>query len=145
MHTFSVRHRVAFSDTDMAGIVHFSNYFKYMELVEHAFFRELGYSIVGGVDEYDVHWPRVHASFDYRAPLFFEDQIQINLTVLEQRSKTLKYRIDIDKLRGEAEPQRVASGELVVCCTVSAPEGGMRSVEIPASFAAKLRAGVQDN
>ena len=34
------------TDTDMAGIVHFSNFFRYMERVEHAFFRSLGFSIV---------------------------------------------------------------------------------------------------
>ena len=37
---------VEFSETDMAGIVHFSNYCKYMEAAEHRFFRSIGYSIV---------------------------------------------------------------------------------------------------
>jgi YbgC/YbaW family acyl-CoA thioester hydrolase len=39
-------HRVEFTDTDMAGIVHFSSFFRYMEVTEHAFFRSLGFSIV---------------------------------------------------------------------------------------------------
>ena len=33
--------------TDMAGIVHFSNFYKWMEQCEHEFFRSLGLSIVG--------------------------------------------------------------------------------------------------
>jgi hypothetical protein len=45
-HRFTCTERVQFSDTDMAGIVHFSNFFRYMERVEHAFFRSLGFSIV---------------------------------------------------------------------------------------------------
>jgi hypothetical protein len=35
---FEITERVQFSETDMAGIVHFSNFFRYMERVEHAFF-----------------------------------------------------------------------------------------------------------
>jgi len=30
----------------MAGVVHFSNYFRWMEIVEHAFFRSLGLSVM---------------------------------------------------------------------------------------------------
>jgi acyl-CoA thioesterase FadM len=40
--TFSINRRVQFAETDMAGIVHFSNYFRWMEEVEHAFFRSVG-------------------------------------------------------------------------------------------------------
>ena len=43
---FTVRRRVEFSETDMAGIVHYSNFFRYMETVEHAFYRSLGFSVV---------------------------------------------------------------------------------------------------
>jgi acyl-CoA thioesterase FadM len=85
-----------------------------------------------------VHWPRVHADFDYHAPLFFEDEIDIKLLVMEKRTKTLKYKIIIEKTKPKGEPQRVATGHLVVCCTVSLAEGGMRGVAIPPSFAAKI-------
>ena len=43
---FKVVRRVEFSETDMAGIVHYSNFFRYMETAEHGFFRRLGYSVV---------------------------------------------------------------------------------------------------
>ena len=36
---FKVVRRVEFSETDMAGIVHYSNFFRYMEAAEHGFFR----------------------------------------------------------------------------------------------------------
>ena len=42
---FKLRRQVEFSDTDMAGIMHFSNFFRFMEAAEHAFFRSLGFSI----------------------------------------------------------------------------------------------------
>ena len=40
-HEFTITRRVEFSETDMAGIVHFSNFCRYMEHAEHAFFRSL--------------------------------------------------------------------------------------------------------
>ena len=42
---FSIPRRVQFSETDMAGIAHFSNFFRMMEEVEHAFFRSVGLSV----------------------------------------------------------------------------------------------------
>ena len=42
---FVYRRRILFHETDLAGIVHFSNFFKYMEEAEHAFVRSIGLSI----------------------------------------------------------------------------------------------------
>ena len=36
---FRTTRLVEFGDTDMAGIVHFANFFRYMESAEHAFLR----------------------------------------------------------------------------------------------------------
>ena len=44
-HSFSMTRSVTFAETDMAGILHFSNYFRYMEEAEHAFFRSLGFRV----------------------------------------------------------------------------------------------------
>ena len=44
--SFQTHRRVEFCETDMAGIVHFSNFYKWMEQAEHEFFRSLGLSIV---------------------------------------------------------------------------------------------------
>ena len=80
---------VEFSETDMAGIVHFSNYCKYMEAAEHRFFRSIGYSIVADQTDPQVGWPRVQVEFDYKKPLRFEDEIEIHLLV-EDCEKRLK-------------------------------------------------------
>ena len=42
--------RVEFAETDMAGIVHFSNFFRMMEATEHAFFRSLGGAFIVAYD-----------------------------------------------------------------------------------------------
>ncbi len=46
-YEFKLTRRVEFAETDMAGIVHFANFFRMMESTEHAFFRSLGFTIHG--------------------------------------------------------------------------------------------------
>ena len=62
-YEFRILRRVEFSETDMAGIVHYSNFFRYMESAEHAFFRSLGLSVVDRPEHAPegerVGWPRV--------------------------------------------------------------------------------------
>ena len=41
-YEFEVTRHVEFSETDMAGVMHFSNFFRFMEAAEHGFFRSLG-------------------------------------------------------------------------------------------------------
>jgi len=68
---FKAIRRVEFSETDMAGIVHYSNFFRYMETAEQGYFRLLGYSVVMNHSATPVGWPRVHAECDYSRPLRF--------------------------------------------------------------------------
>ena len=42
---FRLKRRVHFYETDAAGIVHFSTYFRYMEEAEHALWRDAGLTI----------------------------------------------------------------------------------------------------
>ena len=72
-YEFKLVRRVEFFETDMVGIVHYSNFFRYMETAEHAFFRSLGISVVTRQVDPPVGWPRVHADCEYRQPLHFED------------------------------------------------------------------------
>ena len=60
---FATTRRVEFADTDMAGIVHFSNYLRYMEMAEHDFLRSIGFSVNGTIEGRHVGWPRVHADW----------------------------------------------------------------------------------
>ena len=65
-HEFKTTRRIEFAETDLAGIVHFSNFFRMMEAAEHAFFRSLGFSIHSYEDSVDpgnaIGRPRASAS-----------------------------------------------------------------------------------
>jgi acyl-CoA thioester hydrolase len=114
-YEFKAIRRVEFSDTDMAGIMHYSNFFRFMETAEHGFFRSLGFSIMTHNTDPPVGWPRVHAECDYKAPLHFEDEVEIHLFVSEKRSKSLSYVFKFTKLNA-TPPVEVARGGLTVVC-----------------------------
>mgnify|MGYP003578540793 CR=1 FL=1 len=76
----TLRRRVYFYECDGAGIVHFSNYFRYMEEAEHGLWRETGLSIAR--KDLGVGFPRVAASFEYHRPLRFEDEIDIQVRIV---------------------------------------------------------------
>lgn len=137
-YEFRMTHRVQFSETDMAGIVHFANFFRYMEATEHAFFRSLGFSIHTVEEGKTYGWPRVHAECDYKQPLRFEDLVEVHLRVREKKSKSLAYSFVFRKLT-DAEPVEIARGRITaVCVAMDAESGRMRAVDIPERLAAAI-------
>ncbi len=136
---FVHRQRVEFSETDMAGIVHYARYFRYMEVAEHAFLRSLGTSVVG----MDVAWPRVDVSCSYKAPLRFEDEIDVELDVLELKEKSITYGFVIARV-APGPRMVVATGRTTVVSVAMDPAtGAMRAVPMPADFASKLAPAAQ--
>ncbi len=141
-YQFKTTRRVEFADTDMAGIMHYSNFFRFMETAEHGFFRSLGLSIV--MDDFNppVGWPRIHAECDYRQPLFFEDEVEIELLVREKKSKTLSYLFLFR--RSNAPDIEIARGALTVVCVTKQPDGKMKAVAIPPSISEKIEVAPEE-
>jgi YbgC/YbaW family acyl-CoA thioester hydrolase len=136
-YEFKIVQTVEFIHTDMAGIMHFSNFFRFMEAAEQAFFRSLGFSI-HTVDPEPLGWPRVHADCDFSYPLRFEDAVEVRLLVREKREKSLVYAFEFRKVNGQ--PQReVARGTLAVACVKRDSESGrLTAVPIPPAIADKI-------
>ena len=134
---FIFKKRVEFCETDMAGIAHFSNFFRYMEMTEHAFIRSLGYSVHTEIDGYRYGWPRVRAECDYRQPVRFEDEIEVELLVAEKKEKAIEYRFHIYKAGREA---RILAGvgTIVSVCVAMQDDGVMKSAKIPAGLADQI-------
>ncbi|MFL2904234.1 MAG: acyl-CoA thioesterase [Limisphaerales bacterium] len=127
-HEFTITRRVEFSETDMAGIVHFSNFCRYMEHAEHAFFRSLDRSIVDPA--LGIGWPRVHMSCDFKKPLRFEDEVEIQLRVSAKTSKSISYQFRFRVAGAEA-----ACGALTVVCVRRNEAGEMKAASIPPEIA----------
>ena len=136
-HEFKITRRVEFSETDMAGIVHFANFFRYMEIAEHSFFRSLGFSVITRHVDPPVGWPRVHASCDFKQPLHFEDEVEVHMVVTEKKAKSLSYEFRFRKLNAHP-PVEVARGKLTVVCVTRDAHGKMGAVPIPKEIADKI-------
>jgi acyl-CoA thioester hydrolase len=130
----SIKRRIQFHDTDMAGVVHFANYFRMMEEVEHAFFRSLGLSIVMTHEALEIGWPRVAAACEYFGPLRFEDEVELIMRVTKVGERSFNYEVEF-----QWEGRKVALGKMTsVCCEML--DSGMRSIPIPPGIRKKLEA-----
>jgi acyl-CoA thioester hydrolase len=122
---------VQFYETDMAGLVHFSWFFRYMEEAEHALWRKVGLTIARPDEE--IGWPRVSAAFDYHAPLRFEDEFDVAIRVVAVHSRTIEYVCHITK--GDT---RVATGTLTIACVLRRPGEPLKSTTIPPDIARRF-------
>lgn len=109
---FKVRRRVAFHETDAAGIVHFATYFVWMEQAEHALLHHLGIGVFMVLDGEQVSWPRVSAQCDFQNPLHFEDEFEIQVRVSHLGNASVRYRFDFYRAGAP-----IATGyTTAVCC-----------------------------
>ena len=131
---FHTSRMVEFADTDMAGIMHFSAFFRYMEAAEHELLRNLGLSVYSVIEGEPVTFPRVAASCEFHSPARCEDMLEIDVTVRRVGTKSVTYGFEFSQKGHE-----VATGEMTsVCCRV--PHGGAPvSIPIPDTVAEKLR------
>jgi acyl-CoA thioester hydrolase len=132
-----VTRRVEFSETDMAGIMHFSNFFRFMETAEHAFLRSIGFSVVLTRVDSLLCLPRVHASCDYKAPLRFEDEVEIHLLVARKSRRTLGYHFCFSRKDGGVL-REVARGLLTVVCASRQADGTLKAAALPPLLADKI-------
>ena len=127
---------VEFGDTDMAGIVHFANFFRYMEAAEHAFLRSLGLSVILEYEGVKYGLPRVSASCDYVRPARFGEELTIALTVEKLGRSSIAYAFDFSR-----DDEAIARGRVTaVFCRFG--EGGPKASDMPDAFRKKLASGV---
>jgi acyl-CoA thioester hydrolase len=129
---FTYRRRVQFGDTDLAGLVHFSMFFRYMEEAEHALWRAAGLTIARAGEV--TGWPRLAASFEFKAPLRFEDEFDVYVTVAHVTRKTMEYEFRIE--RGEVH---VGEGRIKTALVSKRPDEPMKILELPADIIQRLR------
>ena len=128
---FTLRRRVFFYECDGAGIVHFSNYFRYMEEAEHALWRAAGLSIAHR--EAGSAFRASRRASSTRRPLRFEDEvdIRIRMAVISQRSMKIHVRDD-------ARREAIATGSATIVCVVQQPDKSMKAVPIPPGIASRF-------
>jgi YbgC/YbaW family acyl-CoA thioester hydrolase len=124
----SIRRRVNFYEVDQAAIVHFSNFYRYMEEAEHAFWRAAGLKLS---DAGTLGFPRVSAAFEFHAPLRFDDEFDAELLIAAIGRSSLRYACRITK---DGAP--IATGAMTIVCVDVGPP--MRSVPLPADIVNRI-------
>jgi acyl-CoA thioester hydrolase len=130
---FRTRRRVEFADTDMAGIAHFANFFRWMEAAEVDFLASRGLNVALRWEGKPVGFPRVSATCDFFKPVTFMDVLEIAVRVERVGGKSVTYAFEFNK-DGEA----VARGKVTSVCCLVRPDHGIEAIEIPETLRAKL-------
>lgn len=124
-HHFSIKHSVEFYETDMAGIVHFSNYFRWMESAETSFFKKLGIPVTKKNETVITGWPKVSTSCNFTAPLRFQDEVEIELTVSKIGNSALSYSFQFFKIENDRRTKVGNSEMTTVYAKFNISEGTM--------------------
>ena len=136
-HEFKTRRIVEFAETDMAGILHFSNYFRYMEATEHEFFRSLGMSVhtTDGSSACGAARRTVECTFD--EPLRYEDEVELHLVVREKRTRSITYEVTF---RRPDSDRQVARGSMTVVFVRKVDGDRLEAMPIPPEVDAAIEA-----
>lgn len=134
MTDFQMTRDVRFSETDMAGVAHFSCFYRWMEDAEHAFLRSLGLSVESDQDGHRISFPRVNATCDFQGSARFQETVDIRIRVAAVGTKSVSYE-------GEffVGDKRIAVARMTsVCCKVD--QGRFESIPIPEKYRMQLEA-----
>lgn len=125
-YEYHTQRQIEFSDTDLAGIVHFSRFFVFMETAEHQFLRSLGTSVSTEWDGNKIGWPRLSASCEYLHPVEFQDILDIHLTIARKGTKSITYQFVFKK-----DEIEVARGQVATVCCICNPGKPLKAIPIP--------------
>jgi YbgC/YbaW family acyl-CoA thioester hydrolase len=117
----------------MAGIAHFSNFFRYMEAAETEFLNCVGLTVAWRESGRRFGFPRVSASCDYKSPARFQDVLEIVVIVEHVGTKSVRYRFEFS--RGDVE---IAIGRITAVFCHESPDHQLESADIPPAIRAKL-------
>ena len=140
MHEFHTTRRIDFSDTDMAGIVHFARFFVFMESAEHEFLRALGTPVHFDHEGEEIGWPRAAASCEYKSPARLGDVLDIRVSVARKGNKSITWGFEF---RRQADGTLLAVGRIsAICCGLGRPSAAvttkLRALPIPPQIADQL-------
>jgi YbgC/YbaW family acyl-CoA thioester hydrolase len=121
--------RIQFVDTDMSGRIHYSSIFRYFEIMDHDFFRRIGYSYKK-IFQLGLDMPRVHVECNYLGEIEYDDELeaQVSIGKLGNSSYTLSFSFYKENIL-------VAKGKLT---NVFIDRSTGKSVQIPESIKLEL-------
>jgi len=105
MPAFIYKRRIAFHETDAAGVVYFANFFHLAEEAETHAIASLNCIVTRD----DYLYPRVHAEADYLAPLHFFDKVAVHCNIDKIGSSSIHWKFAIHGPSGLCATVKVIS------------------------------------
>ncbi len=99
----TIRRRLEWMDTDAAGIWHHSTVIRWAEDAEAELHRQLGI-----VSRTFGATPRVNIDFNFGAPLRFDDEVDVTLSVASMGETSITYQVSVDR-----DGETLAAGKMV--------------------------------
>lgn len=93
-------HTVQYYETDKMGIVHHSNYIRWMEEARVNVLKQIGWNLEK-LEEIGISIPVTAIECQYLSPAKFGEEIQINLAVEEFKGVRLKLSYKMEKTSGD--------------------------------------------
>ena len=137
-YEFTTTKKIEFSETDMAGLVHFSNYFRYMEVAERDFFESLELNLIQSAPDDLVGYPRTRAECKFSAPLRFGDTVKIHLAIKAIKDRSIDYQFRLFKLDKKGDESAVAKGHITTIYTELTEDGNLQSRPLPKALLDKI-------
>ncbi len=138
--TFAITRRVEFHETDAAGLMHFSNFYRWMEVCEHEWFRTTGLAMMSvAADGVRRGWPRREASCGFVRSLRCGDLVRVTGSVVEVGTASMGYEFVFEKDRA-GKWTEVARGRMTTVHVRQDAEGRMEAEAVPAAVRAVLGA-----
>lgn len=127
MHTFTLR--VYYEDTDLAGIVYYANYLKFIERARSEWVRGLGIDQAKLRTEQGLVFAVRRIEADYLRPALFDDVLTVQTTLADHSGARLV--LDQAVLRGE---QTLFKARVTLAC--------LTAIGAATRFPAAMRAAV---
>jgi acyl-CoA thioester hydrolase len=125
--------RVHWVDTDVAGVMHFTNYLRYFEACEEEFYRSISMPFNDIRAKYGITFPRVEAHCNYKAACRFDDSFDVTMRVSEVAEKTITWDFQVTR----QQDGRLAAEGTLKCIAVNSD---WKAVQLPPELAEMIRA-----
>ncbi len=90
MKSHRYEYQIIFGDTDMMGVVYYANYLRFFEGARMSYWRALG-KTYKDLEDAKVAMPVVEAHCNYKRPAYYEDVIEVEVSVSEMRAASLRF------------------------------------------------------
>lgn len=136
IYTYSHHLRSRYGETDKMGYVYYGRYLEYFEEARTEMIRSLGFPYAR-LEENGVMLPVVHTEVDYKAPVFYDERMEIEVTLYDVPTVKLEtyYRVFTDR----REAPHIL-GKVVLCFM---KEESRKPCRAPADFIDSLSSAIE--